>query len=74
MNAVTRNPLQGANRGNPKGFFGIYVVTFALILSIALIGRVFGLPWRSWFPGAEGERSMIGAVSASVYTLMSFIN
>jgi light-harvesting complex 1 beta chain len=29
--------------------------------------------WRSWLPGAEAEKSMIGGVKAAVYTFMSHL-
>lgn len=57
----------------PKGFFVVYVLAFVLILSVAVVARVFGLRWRSWFPGSEHDRSLIDGVNASVYTFMSFI-
>jgi light-harvesting complex 1 beta chain len=55
------------------GFFGIFVVSFVVFLAIALVAQAFALQWRGWFPGAEGDRSMIGGVKAAVYTFMSHL-
>jgi light-harvesting complex 1 beta chain len=56
-----------------KGFYGIFVVSFIVFLLIALIAQTFALQWRAWFPGSEGDRSMIGGVKAAVYTFMSHL-
>jgi light-harvesting complex 1 beta chain len=56
-----------------KGFYGIFVVSFVVFLMIALLAQMFALQWRAWFPGAEGDRSMIGGVKAAVYTFMSHL-
>ena len=50
-----------------------FVAAFLLLLPIALIAQALMLRWRSWFPGAEGETSLIGGVKASVYTFMALI-
>ena len=55
------------------GFYGIFVVSFVVFLTIALIAQTFALQWRAWFPGAEGDRSVIGGVKAAVYTFMSHL-
>jgi len=31
------------------------------------------LNWRLWLPGAEGEKSLVSGVRASVYTFMSYL-
>ncbi len=55
-------------------FRGIFVGGFVVFLTVALCAQMFALPWRSWLPGAEGEKSLIGSVRSSVYTFMSFLN
>ena len=48
----------------------IYVVSFVMLLVVAFVAQVLNLNWRSWFPGSEGERSMIGGVKAAVCNFM----
>ncbi len=55
-------------------FVGIYFVSFIVFLTIALCAQSVALPWRSWLPGAEGQKSLIGGVRTSVYTFMSYLN
>ena len=57
---------------NP-GFSAIYLAGFLVILTIALTGQLLHLSWRTWFPGAEGDKSVIHAVKDSVYTFMSYL-
>jgi light-harvesting complex 1 beta chain len=51
-------------------FYGIFVVSFVVFLAIALMAQVLGLPWRTWLPGAESVKSIIGGVKAAVYTVV----
>ena len=48
-----------------------HMATDATALMIALVAQGLMLNWRSWFPGAENSRTIIGGVRAAVYTLMS---
>jgi light-harvesting complex 1 beta chain len=52
---------------------GLFIVGFVLFLAIALIAQVLAMQWRTWLPGAESEKSMIGGVKAAVHTFMSHI-
>jgi hypothetical protein len=52
------------------GYKVIFVVSFLLILSVALAASMVGLDWRAWFPGAEGSKSLMKSVTAGVYTFM----
>ena len=52
-------------------FWLVFSLGFVLILSIALIGTMTGMPWRSWLPGAESCKSMFGGVQAAVYSILS---
>ncbi len=67
----------GSARHEPKGgslaYQFIFAVTFLTFLVVAVIAQVFMLPWRSWLPGAEGSRTLLGGVRAAVYTLMSHL-
>lgn len=51
----------------------IFVVSFVVLLVIALVAQLLALKWRPWFPGAEGGRSTIESVRSSVYSFMSYI-
>ena len=55
-------------------FSGIFFVSFVVFLTIALCAQMVALPWRSWLPGAEGQKSLVGGVKTSVYTFMSYLN
>ena len=55
-------------------FVGIFFVGFVVFLAIALCAQMVALPWRSWLPGAEGQKSLVGGVRTSVYTFMSYLN
>jgi len=48
-----------------------FVVTFIMILAVALIAQALMLRWRSWFPGAESTRSLTGGVMAATSSVMS---
>ena len=56
-----------------QGFSLIYLAGFVVILAIALTAQILHLRWRAWFPGAEGDKSIIHAVKDSVYTFMSYL-
>ncbi len=66
-----RMRVTGNDRAN---FTGIFLVSFIVFLAIALCAQMLALPWRSWLPGAEGQKSLVGGARASVYTFMSYLN
>ncbi len=49
----------------------IFAMGFVVVLAIALVSSLTGMPWRSWLPGAESCKSMFGGVQAAVYSFMS---
>jgi light-harvesting complex 1 beta chain len=51
----------------------VFCVGFVVFLVIALVAQTLTMPWRTWLPGAEGERSLIGGVKSAVYSFMSYI-
>jgi light-harvesting complex 1 beta chain len=68
------NPSARATaRDGSKGFGVIFLPSFVVFLLVALIGQTFALEWRTWLPGAAGERSMIAGVKTAVYTFMSHL-
>ena len=52
-------------------FTMIFTLGFVVVLAIALVGSLTGMPWRSWLPGAESCKSLFGSVQAAVYSFMS---
>lgn len=74
-------PSAVPNAGSPPGWsdnpslgtWSIFVASFVVLLVIAIFAQVLTWKWRPWFPGAEGDRSMIEGVKAAVYTFMSFL-
>jgi len=71
MSQVTSELLHESAKTNSVTYYSIFVVSFVLFLAIALIAQMLFLRWRSWFPGAEGGKTLIGDVKAAVYTFMS---
>ena len=66
-------PLQQVLKNDSRTFFAIFVASFVVFLVIALIAQTLAWQWRPWFPGAEGEKSLIGGVKAAVYSFMSYL-
>jgi light-harvesting complex 1 beta chain len=56
-----------------RSFWVIFVLSYPVLLAIALAGQLLGWHWRSWLPGAEGVDSVLGGVKAAVYTFMSHL-
>lgn len=74
MSHQTANGTQRTTHdGDSRSFVGIFAAGFVVLLVLAAVSQVFGLPWRSWLPGAEAERSLVGGVKASVYSFMSHL-
>ena len=77
MNQVS-NPLMNESVAvvgkDSTTFTGIFLVSFIVFLLIACCAQMVALPWRSWLPGAEGQKSLVGGVRTSVYTFMSYLN
>ena len=78
MKALANEMAGEAHAEQPKNdsvtFKGIFLVSFIVFLTIALCAQMVALPWRSWLPGAEGQKSLVGGVRTSVYTFMSYLN
>ncbi len=54
--------------------YGIFAVSFVAILVIAVLASLCLLDWRAWFPGAEGQSSLLGGVRSAVYSFMDYLN
>jgi light-harvesting complex 1 beta chain len=55
------------------GIQAIFIVSFATIFVIALLAQITAQKWRPWFPGAEGEKSLIGGVKAAVDSFIPYV-
>ena len=51
-------------------FWMVFALGFSIVFTIALVGSLTGMPWRSWLPGAE-SKSLLSGVQAAVYSFMS---
>jgi len=74
--ALTTTGLSGAPvapADDRWSFTVIYVAAFLVVLPIALVAQSLMMQWRSWFPGAESEKSLIGGVKAAVSSFMSLL-
>jgi light-harvesting complex 1 beta chain len=71
MNNTTNGSLQTILKNDSKVYLAIFAVSFCVFLLIAMLSQVMTLQWRSWLPGAEAEKSLIGGVKGAVYTFMS---
>lgn len=71
MSQVTDESFHESVKTNSITYASIFAVSFVLFLAIALVAQMLFLRWRSWFPGAEGGKTLIGDVRAAVYTFMS---
>ena len=71
MTQINNDSLQETMKTDSMVFNGIFAISFVVFLAVALIAQVLFLRWRSWFPGAEGGKTLIGDVKAAVYTFMS---
>ena len=74
MADISSNSLQQLIKSDSKVFQGIFVVSFSVLLLFALFASLLPWQWRTWLPGAESEKSLIGGVKAAVYTFMSYLN
>lgn len=61
-------------KNESRVYLAIFVTSFLVLLSVALVAQLLTWRWRSWLPGAEDETSLIGAVKAAVYTFMPHLN
>jgi len=61
--------------GNLRGAdYGIFGVSFIAVLLVAVAASVCLMDWRAWFPGAEGQTSLLGGVRSAVYSFMDYLN
>jgi light-harvesting complex 1 beta chain len=73
MNPLTGGSIRHEPRGDSFAFQCIFCLSFATLLVVAVVAQMLLLPWRSWLPGAEGGKTLLGGVRSAVYTLMSHL-
>jgi len=74
MAQITTVPVSDLAAQDTRTYEALFLVCFVFVLLIALAAQVFFLKWRTWLPGAEGEKSLIKGVRSGVYTFMSHLN
>ncbi|MDP4301402.1 hypothetical protein [Leptothrix discophora] len=52
----------------------LFILSFSVVFCVAIAAQLLFVRWRSWFPGAESEKSLIKGVRAGVYTFLSHLN
>ena len=52
----------------------LFLLSFVAVLCVAMAAQMLFLKWRTWFPGAESEKSLIKGVRAGVCTFLSHLN
>ena len=73
MTDITHGSVAGLIENDSTTYRGIFVASFAVFLAIAVLASLLTWKWRSWMPGAEGEKSLIHGVKDAVYTFMSYL-
>lgn len=74
MAQITTLPAGAPAPRVAETFEALFLVCFVVVFFIALAAQVLFLKWRTWLPGAEGEKSLIKAVRSGVYTFLSHLN
>lgn len=74
MAEITTVPTMSLAVQDSRAFELLFFISFVFVLFIALIAPFLFLKWRTWFPGAESEKSLLKGVRAGVYTFMSHLN
>jgi light-harvesting complex 1 beta chain len=73
MDHATQAWTPQMQRNDSRVFRVIFVVGFVVLFAVALVAQSLAWQWRSWLPGAESEKSLIGGVKAAVYSFMSHL-
>ena len=51
-----------------------FVAVILVLIAVALLGQLVGIPWKGWLPGAENMNNVFSGTRAAVYTFLSYIN
>jgi hypothetical protein len=71
---LDRQRIPAISRGMSGADYGIFAVSYAAILVIAVLASLCFVDWRPWFPGAEGHKSLLAGVASAVYSFMDYLN
>ena len=52
----------------------MFLLSFVVVLCLAVVGQLMFFKWRNWFPGAESETSLIKGVRVGVDTFLAHLN
>ena len=74
MAQITTVPAGDPALQDSETYEVLFLVSFVLVLLIALAAQALFLKWRVWLPGSESEKSLIKGVRSGVYTFMSHLN
>ena len=74
MTGEHTGPYAALTKSDSTSFYVIFASSFVVFLVIALVSQLLMFKWRLWFPGAEGDLSLIEGVKAAVYSFMSYID
>ncbi|WP_422016091.1 hypothetical protein [Roseateles sp.] len=74
MAEITTVPVSNPALQDSKTYEALFFMSFVFVFFIALVAQVLFLKWRTWLPGAEGEKSLIQGVKSGVYTFLSHLN
>ena len=66
---LSRHP---ARRGDATMFL-VFVPCFLVLIAVALLGQLVGIPWKGWLPGAENMNNVFSGTKSAVYTFMSHL-
>ena len=69
--SLSANVHAAAHDGAANG--ALFLLSFVVVLCVAVTAQLLFFKWRKWFPGAESERSLIKGVRAGVYTFLSHL-
>jgi len=73
MRATPSLNSEQSTQTESKAYWTIFMVGFAFLFVLVLLGTLFGIHWRNYLPGAEDAKSMSQGVKSAVYTFMSHI-
>ena len=63
-------PMVGTTRGEGVLYSLLSGVTFAVLLTAAVMACAIGLGWRGWLPGAQACTSLFDGVKAAVNSVV----
>jgi hypothetical protein len=62
----SQETLSGVIHGERLWFRTLFAGTFVVVLMIAMLSSLFGINWRSWFPGTGEVEPLWSSVRSAV--------